>query len=349
MLRTLTTTVALLALCLLFTSSGYADFILGTHGRQMGMGGAGLALVDRPDQAQYANPAAIAFSSRKYGYRIPVGSLRYEGIDHSQARDYYSEVLNASIDDAAALAREFSSTSAVLDSHASGGVSLGHINAGYEIQGRARMLPDAVLMAWADGGGSDPPIGGAAVLTATVTSWPTLSYGRMISRSSAGRVALGGRIRFQKFHGRSDIVTFDGSSAPPAVVGTGDLNEKGIAFDLGMVMQPRSQPHTSYAVVIDNLVHPSFPLVEQDPLISVGAARTFGGRLAVAADAVNLTNAYGDGIDLRAGVELRLSSYFAARTGVSSRKGLTFGLQLGGIDFAIAGDSPLAISQTLRF
>jgi hypothetical protein len=122
----------------------------------------------------------------------------------------------------------------------------------------------------------------------------------------------------------------------------------GIAIDAGAIYLLPRLPQTSVGLVVTNLIKPSLGSIEQGTIISIGAVTKPTSKLMVAADLVNLTNAYNEGVKLRIGVELAPTKYYALRIGHSGES-FTFGARLFGVDVAFSNRMPLGINRTIRF
>lgn len=338
---------AVCAAPLMFAPGARADFASGAYARQLGMGGAGLALVDEPSSTQYLNPAALAYSKKKLGFNLPSGSIRFDGVSFSTANDLRGAAFDQDEGDIVESARRLAKGEATVDASVVSGVTFYKANIGYEGQGRVQATPDASLMAWGNGPQTTPPTGSSRIRAASVVSAPAVAIASNVPWYRAGRLAVGARIRFQKLSGQVRDVAFNNGSATVTDVMSEDRS--GIAADVGFLLRPHENKGIAYALVASNLIHPHFQSYKQETLISGGVAKHFRPGLVAAADAVNITNAYGDGVDLRAGVEYKPVKFFAVRTGMSTRNGLTIGVQLAGFNFAWAKDAPMVVSQTLRF
>ena len=337
------------AAALLICAPAGADYVSGAFARQSAMGGAGLALVDQPGSANYTNPAALAYSSHKWGVNFPGAGVRFRGVSFHDASGLGSEALGLSGSDVRELALKLSHGEAMVDAHSAAGVTLLRQGIGYEAQGHARAVPDAALRAWADNHAL--PLTGASseITAASVESLPTVALGSFVPGWKNGRLAAGARVRVQKLTGRMQRVTFTDESGSANITDIQTEHRSGLGIDAGFLLQPAGRPGESWALVVDNLVHPTFHTSPQKTMVSVGAAKRLPRGITLAADAVNLTNACSGGLDLRVGAELKPVSFFALRAGVASHSGVTAGVQLAGFNFAWAGRAPFVVSQSLRF
>ncbi|MCC6483472.1 MAG: conjugal transfer protein TraF [Armatimonadetes bacterium] len=339
----------LLAVCatLALPRGAAADFASGAYARQLGMGGAGLALIDQASSTQYLNPAALAFTKKKLGFNFPSGTIRFDGVSFSTASDLRRAVLDQDQDDIIESARRMARREATVDASFVSGLTFYKANLGYEGQGRVQATPDSALMSWANGPQTTPPTGTSRIRAASVVSAPSIAVGSNVPWYKGGRLAVGARVRFQQLSGQTREVTFDNGNASVADLASEHRN--GVAADVGFVLRPQENKGIAYGLVVNDLIHPHFQSYEQRTMISGGIAKHFRPGLVAAADAVNITNAYGDGVDLRAGIEYKPLKFFALRTGLSTHRGWTVGVQLAGFNFAWAADAPMVLSQTLRF
>lgn len=338
-----------LAACCCLVGAARADLILGSHARSAAMGGAGLALVNQPVNAQQSNPAALAYSDVPYSITWPGAGVRFNGVSFSEARRLTNNVVRLNSGDITRIARTLADGPARVDFHSAGGITLLNQNIGYEVQGRAHADPDAQLRAWASN--SANPLTGATsdVTAASVVTLPALA----IAGSPAyedGKLSVGARLRFQKVTGRVQRVTFTSEAGDASVTDIETQNKRGVAVDLGAIYEPYDQNGVTFAVVAGNLLAPSTRTFPQKLMLSGGAALTFPGELfSMAADVINVTNSDGSGMDLRLGLEVKPVANIAVRGGWSAQNGFTTGASYGGFGFAYGSRLPLMVTQSLRF
>ena len=80
MRKTLGVCAVIVAAALLLSSHpARADVSMGYEARYVGLGGAGLALIDNPTQAALVNPAALSLRPTRFGIQYPNLGFRLDG------------------------------------------------------------------------------------------------------------------------------------------------------------------------------------------------------------------------------------------------------------------------------
>ncbi|MCC6728028.1 MAG: conjugal transfer protein TraF [Chthonomonadales bacterium] len=349
----------------------HADFTFGGNSRAFAMGGAGLAIVDRLARSNRINPAALALMNRRVRLDSASIGLRASGIPLRQAWDHLTGTPDEN--DASELARDFGKRDSNFGVSLAFGLRFGHVAARAEGVGKARVLPNERLEAWArnENGDvdklADPQYEGARAdfLGAAVYNLPTIEVAERVSPAgSPTRVEVGTRIKLMHavyshyLADRQSIIDDTAADPAPEMHGRSTLEKSGLGIDVGFLVHPRDYEGLSGALLVTNLIEPNFRFDGTD---ETGAARRYDlqprsvalgtayveGRVVTAFDVVDITRSYGD-VQARLGAEYATRG-LALRAGYSSAAGFTAGFGYGFLQFAFGGRAPLEVVQTLRF
>ncbi|MEP6756421.1 MAG: hypothetical protein ABJA67_13030 [Chthonomonadales bacterium] len=359
--------MAATAACLISTSLAHADVSFGSSARLLGMGGAGIAVVDRADHNTGLNPAALALNNRRSQIFFPNVGLHASGIPIKEA--YKHLIQNPGANDAVDLARDFGGQNSEFSAALGFGARVGHMDAMTTGIGLVRIIPNADLKNWSKTGNGDlTKLNGnekADVYGAAIYSLPIIGAAERISpKGSPIRVEAGTRIKLSRsvythYLVSSSNIMNNTVATPASELGSGTtITKDGIGVDFGLLAHPTSHQGFSVALLVNNLLDPGFRIAGTDVngnpakfdlqprSITVGSALEAGKFLFVA-DAVDITRAYGN-VQGRLGMELttRKVSY---RLGYSSARGFTAGIGWRFVQVAFGARAPLEIIKTLRF
>lgn len=347
--------------------SAGADIIFGGSARASAMGGAGIAIVDRSERSTGINPAALALLNRRARYIFPNIGLHAHGIPIGEAWNHLFG--NPDSNDATTLARDFGKKPSDLGVNLGVGFRFGHMDARAWGVGVVRVEPNQALQTWArTADGNVALLTGAEradLIGAGIYSLPTIGIAERVSAAgSPTRVEAGARIKLQRAIYSHYIVSAQNIANNTPAVSAPELNggttitKDGIGVDFGILAHPHNHNGLSGAIVITNLVEPSFKFTGTDannnPVtydlqprsVSIGSAYE-SGKLLLALDAVDLTRAYSD-VQGRFGVEYSTRKV-ALRAGYSTAVGFTAGFGYGWLELAFGNKSPLTVTETLRF
>lgn len=346
---------------LICTHAVRGDITFGPGARLAGMGGAGLAVVERAGQITYSNPAALALFSRRFRFGTPSLDFRAHNIPLQKAAEHLSD--NPGEDAAVSLARDFGDQPGELGGNIALGLQFGHIEVAGMGAGRALLLPNTAFQTWArDPNASAATLTGAEradLLAAAFYALPAVSIAEHITPpGSAIRVSVGARFKvmrafFTHYKVDSTVLTQNASATQLQ-----NESKTGLGVDLGFLVHPRSGKGLSFAFVVNDLIEPALAFdgtnandmptrYDLHPRsLSFGTAY-HAGRMLAALDLVDFTSAFGDP-DVRLGVEYRTRGV-AVRSGYSSASGFTVGFGYGFLEFAFGSRTPVEIVHTLRF
>jgi hypothetical protein len=354
---------ALLALC----GTARADITFGGNARAFGMGGAGIAIVDRSERNTLLNPAALALFNRRIKVEYPHIGLRASGVPLDKAYDHLLK--NPSANDAVSIARDFGKRDSSYGASLGWGLRIGHMDAHANGQAQVRVLPNAALQTWANTANGDVTklTGGerADLIGAAIYSLPEAGAAERISpEGSPIRVEAGVRVRLERavyshyIVNSSNILNNTAATPAPELNGGTTITKDGVGADLGLLVHPAEHKGFSAALVVFNLLEPNFRITGTDQngnpakydlqprSVSVGSAWE-GGRIVAAFDVVDLTRAY-DNVQARMGAEYTTKG-IALRAGYSSARGFTAGFGWGWLQLAFGARAPLEVTSTLRF
>ncbi len=120
--------------------------------------------------------------------------------------------------------------------------------------------------------------------------------------------------------------------------------------DVGAIYRSKDS-HVQYGIVVNNFLKPRISGVtnpQDNLMISMGAAGDFPEQgITIAADLVNLTRSNTQPAQFRVGAEWRLQQMLALRAGYN-HQGLTWGLNLLGVNLAFGSNTPALISQVMK-
>ncbi len=349
-----------------------ADIMFGGNARAYAMGGAGIAIVDRYERTAKINPAALALFNRRSNLEYPNIGLHASGIGIGAAWDHITG--NPSKNDAVNLARDFGKNDSSFGVNISWGLRFGHLDGHATGVAQVFVQPNLPLQAWAKNANGDvaqlatnPAYAGARadLLGAGIYSLPTIGVAERISPAgSPTRIEAGARIKLMRavythyIVSSSNIINNTAASPAPELNGGSTLTQDGIGVDLGFLVHPSKYDGLSGALLITDVVEPGFVFQGTDRngnpakydlqprSFTIGSAYAIG-KMVFAADAVDLSRAYGN-VQGRLGAEYT-SKKLSLRAGYSSARGFTAGFGWGFLQFAFGAKAPLEVTQTLRF
>lgn len=353
----------LLALCML---PSLADLTLGADARAIGMGGAGLASGDSPDAATL-NPASLAQTGVRLGILWPTANARMDGAGLGDVLDLLGSA-NLSVDEALDLVRTLGDEPTEIAASGSAGVLLPYSDIRAAVSLRTRLEPSPAFQQWVRTGmtviPADPSDISADVYAAGLAHLPSIGAGAYlpVNAGTVGRIAVGVRVKptqayYSHYQFRMNSETMALEQVPAAEMNGQDyLKASSLSADAGMLYTPARYPRVRLALVVNNLIEPKsielgngFVSKQVSPrTFSVGSALVYR-RFTLAADVIDLTDAHGEGAQLRVGSEVRLPLGVALRAGYNTHNGFTGGLGLGGFGIAYSGDTPVMLSETLTF
>lgn len=361
MKRTLACCAAFFALALLVPSApARADLSFGYEARLIGMGGAGLAIIDNPTHAALVNPAALALPrSRRLDVEWPNFGWRVEGL---KVLDALSKLSDFSLSAAEAL-EMYNDFKDVQDGvsigiHSGMGIALGPFDVRLRSQSRYRLNNVAL-------GGSGAGIT-ADVLGATYLA-PSVGFGfhaptMLVEKMGGGDLCFGFRAKTARTYYNHWVVQRDASGhvstqAPTSAGDSASISSTKIGLDFGLLWQPAIAPRTTVALTVNNLIQPGLRVPSSAPVapagenllprtVNLGVALRGPGPMRLAADLMDLTGAStADGkAQFRAGLDLGI-----LRAGYNQKSGFAVGLSLFGLSIAYAADTPIVASQTFNF
>jgi len=139
------------------------------------------------------------------------------------------------------------------------------------------------------------------------------------------------------------------------------LKSQSIAGDLGILFSPKALPHTRLAFVVNNARAPKAITLADGTTkqlspcsYNVGMAQQLLPSVLVAVDGVDLSHAYSDKAQLRAGVEWKTPLWLSFRAGYNSggfgtHGGTTVGLGIKNFCVAYSKTAPLTFAQEFTF
>lgn len=344
-------------LCLLAIGAS-ADVDFGAYARSVGMGGAGLALINEPTAATTMNPAALGLLNKKVNFIFPSFTVRSEGASVSDVIDNLNNVYNMSSDDAQKLARDFGSGDTSLNADMITGFTVGSIGVTIDGQADARIIPSEQFKQWAQNNvlPSDSNQFYADVKGQAVVSLPSVAFAAKVPslKPEKGDLWVGTKLKLLRGYAHTERVELasDYISGDPNVRlqtrSIVDTEETGLGADLGLIYKPAGNGNMTYAFAVTNALKSSLGPIDLGTVVNAGVAGQPLRGLTWAADLVNITGAYDQHMQLRAGAEYRLGRILALRGGYSSRA-WTFGFGVAGYDFAFSGKSPFTVGRTILF
>ncbi len=357
--------IGLFGLSLLFLT-GWGDISF-SGSASAGMGGAGIAVLRRPERQASLNPAAVAYVKN---FRIGAGSI------DTSARGASLRTLLGDLDVGTGSVADLANTATLLRKFArqdtelllTGDLGLFANGFGISVGGLldARLLPNEALRNWARNDGNPVNIPSTArgdLIAVGVFSLPDMMGGVRFSADD-GELAVGAKLRFLRFyytHYLAQGAQLQGSAGvrAPELQGRDFLERTTTALDLGFIWRPAGDSNYTLAAVVENFIEPNVRFEATDrngqvfrfkPLVRTYhlgvAVDTETGTLFVL-DLVDIGNNAGRG-EVRAGIEQRVGR-LALRTGYASRTGWTAGLGLGGFNIAYSEQFPVVVSRTLNF
>jgi len=348
-------------------SAARADVIFGGNARAFGMGGAGIAVVDRSERSSLLNPAALALFNRRIKLEYPHVGLHASGIPFDKAYDHLLK--NPSANDAVDLARDFGKRNSNYGASLGWGLRIAHMDAHVDGQAQVRVLPNAALQTWANTANGDvTKLTGAEradMIGAAIYALPEAGVAERISpEGSPIRVEGGLRVRLERaiyshyIVSSSNILNNTAATPAPELNGGTTITKDGIGGDVGFLVHPANHKGVSGALVVFNAVEPNFRFTGTDqngnPVkydlqprsVSVGSAWE-GGQFLGVFDVVDLTRAYSN-VQARMGGEYTTKGV-SLRAGYNSGTGFTAGIGWGWLQLAFGNRADLQVTSTLRF
>ena len=120
--------------------------------------------------------------------------------------------------------------------------------------------------------------------------------------------------------------------------------------DVGGIFRP-TESKIQYGFVINNFIEPDLKGIgglQNDRMLSVGAAAFPTKGMVLAADLININKANGEKAQLRMGGEWKLGSLFALRAGYAGSS-WAYGVKVLGLNLAFAGRTAQLLSNVLKF
>jgi hypothetical protein len=331
-----------------------ADVNLGGYARSIGMGGAGLAVLDDPMATSLINPAAIALHPKRLSFAAPSLDIREEGASSREVFKSLDDLSNSNTEAAIELARDFGGHDTTIGLDLSTSLSMSTYSLGFGGEGIASIVPNDVFKAWAlNGTIPDTPSDAQATVTADAAVYmPSVSFGTRVPRVKSGELYLGARgkvVRGTHYEQTLQLEVNPDTLTADIVEDGAEIRNEGTGFgmDTGLIYKTPGSKQTSFGLVVTNLLKPSIPVVQQS-IVSLGMATKPVSNVLIAADLVNLTRSYNQGVKLRFGAEVQFTKRLALRAGYSG-DAFTYGIGLFGYNFAFSSETPLTIAQTIRF
>ena len=356
-------TACLIAAAFVHTAPARADISFGYEARYAGLAGAGIAIVDMPNQACTVNPAALSLRQKGFEVQWPNVSFRWRGAGIGEAVGRLATG-SVSSSDVVSLFQDFGEDAGRVDA----GLGLGgafrsvdvrvQASAALNIKPRAGFDSNNVPQTWFDG-------------QSAATVAPSVGIGFRVPNSLLGRYNLGDvragvRVKPTQVYYNHYLVKPDATASSgfksDAVAGENGQKDSTLGVDFGALWQPAFIPYTTVGLTVDNLVEPSFKVPGTDSklmprTVNLGASMSIPGGFLLAADLLDVTNAntHNDngGRQFRAGAEFRpglpILKWFAVRGGYNSETGFAAGLSIGSFGIAYAKHAPLVASETFNF
>ena len=347
--------------------------LLGSRARSLAMGGAAVGVGDW-SEAPLVNPAALAGTR---GFHIGIPSLNLDSFDGPSLSDINNKINDIARAGGGANNSNFKTLGQVFANHvppstfaSSAFETLGYGPFALNGLGQARVdgnqyygaVPASVSLLTPFGvtGTPDPTQPGASTvyhIRGGYAVGPNFAYGatlpRPLSTDRFGTLKAG--VNLEVLRGKSIeryvLITRDAAGNVTDGKRVDHLvdpgSSTGVGASLGFLLQPHN-PKLTYGLAIQNAVAPSIPGLNFQTQVTVGAAYHAMKHVLVAADIANLTGAYGQSADLRAGVEWTPIKWAALRAGASSR-GVTFGAGIYGVNIAYSPANQRIQADILHF
>ena len=120
-------------------------------------------------------------------------------------------------------------------------------------------------------------------------------------------------------------------------------------MDLGIIyIVPNSDIQLTTALVMNNFIKPNLQEIGLQRMLSAGAAARLSNKVILAADLVNITKAYDQGMRLRLGAEVAPVRWLALRAGYGGGS-FTYGLGLSGFNIALSNNMPAVVGRAWSF
>ena len=144
-------TVGLVAAALAYSAPARADLSFGYEARYVGLGGAGLAVIDNPTQAGLINPAALSLRPAAFGMQWPNIGLRWRGAGIGDAFDQLASG-SLSMTEAVDLARDLGTEPTRIEANLGLGFALSTLDVRARALGNVAIRPSALFTSWAISG-----------------------------------------------------------------------------------------------------------------------------------------------------------------------------------------------------
>ena len=361
-----------LSACLgLAVGASASDINLGSYARSVGMGGAGIALADNTGSS-IINPAANAAMGARFGFIWPSIDMSSRGATINELQNRTSEVSNTSGTDAIKLAEDFGKQRTSMNLAFNTGIT-GTLGITAEGEAQGLINPGTAFKEWVSAGHPTTADGlysanlvaakdattisnyatntltdGTYVRGTYLYSLPAVTYG-MGMDVGKGKMWIGTKMRWLSSEVRNWNINAVSSGTDVSLSAEESDRQKDTGFgaDLGFILHPYKSK-MQYGAVINNFVEPKLTGVRTPSMLSVGTAMQLTKKVLIAADLVNINQAYDEKTRLRMGAEYILNKKMAVRAGYTGTN-LTYGVGFFGINVAFATESPAMISRTLRF
>ncbi len=354
-------------LCAASAAAARADVIFLGNSRAIGMGGAGLAIIDGSGRNSLVNPASLALLDRKMHVSYPGIGFRASGIPLDKSFEHLFG--NPDKNDALDLARDFGKRGSEFGLSLNIGARFGHLDAQASGVAKVLVVPNASLQDWAqNANGNLSLLTGSErgdIFGAAIYALPTVGVAERVSpKGSPVQIEAGARVKLMRAVYSHYVVSADNirnntaAASAPELNGGTTLTKDSVGVDFGLLVHPSQRQGLSGALVVTNLIAPAFQFDGTDAnggafrydlqprTVALGSAWQ-GGKGLVAFDVVDITRSYGN-VQARLGGEYR-SRNWAFRTGYHSARGFTAGIGFGRFDIAFGNRTPLEVTQTLRF
>jgi len=335
MVRKLALMVGMVGLLICVSKAGWADLSFGSSAREMAMGGAGLALTDNPTASIARNPAALAYRSG-FNFRWPNLAFRERGA--AGLGDIIDKISQTggdiSTEDALDLVRDFATNETTMQLNLQTGLTVANLDFASAGEGQIRVIPNELLREWASSPlpTPDPPDGAGATINAgAIYSLPSIAMARKVESLGGKNASFAVGARVNLLHSVAYNSTVEWQAGVGDVTPEETLKETDWSADLGLIYELKKPIGAKVALVASDIKKPSLAGLNTETVFDAGFAMRTPIGLVVAADARNLTKAYGENMILCAGAEWKLGP-LALRAGLSSKdSGLSIGVGLGSL------------------
>ncbi|MBI3945097.1 MAG: conjugal transfer protein TraF [Armatimonadetes bacterium] len=339
-----------------------ADLSFGYEARLIGMGGAGLAIIDNPTQAALVNPAALSLPrSRRLDVEWPNFGWRVEGVNVWDALGKLSD-FSVSASEALEMYNDFRDARDGVSIGVNSGMGLAVGPVDFRLRSQSRHRLNSVTVAPSGSSvAASADVFGATYLAPSV-GFGFRAPGALREKLGGGDLHLGFRAKAARTYYNHWVVQQDtaGNVTTQQPTGADDrtsLHDTKIGLDVGLLWQPAALPRTTVAFTVNNLIESGLDVPSTAGVAPAGEnvlPRTYNlgvafrgpGPVRLAADILDVTGqSTADGkAQFRAGLDLGIF-----RVGYNQKSGFAAGVSLLGLSIAYAGDTPIVASQTFNF